>query len=140
MIAFGGQQMASVRRLLGRWWLILVGAAIGGIMGAADLAVNGSAGRALIDFAIVVGYTLILTLLQNRSETASVLAGRPVDERWASINLHALAAAGLVGAFVALGAFVVAEATGRDWSGLAIVAGAIGLAYIGGVIWYRWRL
>ena len=97
-------------------------------------------GRALTDLAIVAGYTVVLALLRTRSETASVLAGAPVDERWQAINLHALAAAGLVGAVVELGGFVVAEATGHDWSGFAIVAGTVGIAYIGGVIWFRSRL
>jgi hypothetical protein len=114
--------------------------AIGGIMGTADLVGTGSLSRALTDFGIVAGYALALAFLRNRSETASALAGRPVDERWQAINLHALAAAGLIGALVALGGFLVAEATGHDWSGFAIVTGAIGLAYIGGVVWYRWRL
>jgi len=123
-----------------RWWLVLVGLVVGGAMGAADLVGSGSPARALTDLAIVAGYTVVLALLRTRSETASVLAGSPVDERWQAINLHALATAGLVGALVALGGFVVAEATGHDWSGFAIVAGTVGIAYIGGVIWYRSRL
>ena len=133
-------EMASKGVFGSGWWLVLVGLAVGGVLGLADLAANGSPGRALIDVAIVGGYTLVLALLQSRSETASVLAGSPVDERWAAINLQALATAGLVAAVVSLGGFVLAEVTGHDWSGFAIVAGAIGIAYIGGVIWYRWRL
>ena len=82
----------------------------------------------------------MLSLFRTRSETASVLAGSPVDERWQAINLHALAGAGLVGAVVSLGGFVIAEASGHDWSGFAIVAGTVGIAYIGGVIWFRSRL
>jgi hypothetical protein len=93
-----------------------------------------------MDVAIVAGYTTVLAVFRTRSETASVLAGLPVDERWQAINLHALAAAGMIAAFVALGGFAVAVATGHDWFGFAIVAVTIGLAYIGGVIWYRWRL
>jgi hypothetical protein len=126
--------------VLSRWWLVLVGMVVGGVMGAAELAGSGSLSRAVIDFAIVSGYTLALAFLRTRSETASTLAGQPVDERWQAINQHALAAAGLVAAFVALGGFVVAEATGHDWAAFAIVAGAVGLAYIGGVVWYRWRI
>ena len=132
-------EMASKGVLGSGWWLVLVGLAVGVVLGLADLAANGSLGRAVIDVGIVGGYTLVLALLQSRSETASVLAGSPVDERWAAINLHALAAAGLIAAFVSLGGFALAEATGHDWSGFAIVAGVIGIAYIGGVIWYRWR-
>jgi hypothetical protein len=123
-----------------RWWLVLVGLAVGGVLGLADLVATGSSSRAFIDVAIVVGYTVVLALFRSRSETASVLAGLPVDERWESINLHALATAGLIAAVVSLGGFVAAEVTGHDWSAFAIVAGVIGVSYIGGVIWYRWRI
>jgi hypothetical protein len=109
-------------------------------MGAADLAMNGSPSRAVTDVAILVGYTLVLTVFRGRSETAGVLAGQPVDERWQAINLHALAAAGMIGAFFALGGLILAEATGHDGSGFAIVAAAIGAGYIGGIFWFRWRL
>ena len=122
------------------WWLVLVGVVVGAVLGLADFIATGSASRALIDVAIVGGYTLVLALFRSRSETASVLAGLPVDERWESINLHALATAGLIAAVVSLGGFVAAEVSGRDWSGFAIVAGVIGISYIGGVIFYRWRL
>lgn len=132
--------MTTIKSLLGTWWLLLVGLALGSVMAAADLAANGSPGRAATDVAIMVGYTLVLTALRSRSETVSALAGRPVDERWQAINLRALAVAGLIGAFVALGGFIVAEATGHDSSGFAIVATAVGVSYIGGVTWYRWRL
>ena len=94
----------------------------------------------MTDVAIVAGYTVILTLLRSRSETASVLSGLPVDERWQAINLHALATAGMIGALVALGGFAVAVATGHDASGFAVVAGAVGISYIGAVIWFRSRL
>lgn len=122
------------------WWLVLVGLAVGGVLGAADLMATGSSGRALTDVAIVAGYTVLLALLRSRSDTASVLAGTPVDERWESINLHALAGAGLVAAVVSLGGLVLAEVTGHDGFGFVIVAGAVGIAYIGGILWYRWRL
>jgi hypothetical protein len=121
------------------WWLILVGLIVGGALGAADF-LGGSPLRAVTDVAIVAGYSVVLTLLRSRSETASVLAGLPVDERWQSINLHALAAAGMIGAVVALCGFALAVATGRDASGFMVVAGAVGVSYIGAVIWFRSRL
>jgi uncharacterized membrane protein len=130
----------STRIFRSGWWLILVGLVIGGILGAADYLANGSPSRALIDVAIVVGYTAALAVFRARSETAGVLAGDPVDERWQLINMRAMATAGQIAGFVSLTGFILAEATGHDWSGFAIVAGAVGIAYIGGVIWYRSRL
>jgi hypothetical protein len=140
MMNTGSIAMSTIRSVLGRWWLVLFGVVLGCIMAAADLAYSGSPSRAVTDLVILVGYTLILSFLRTKSETASALAGHPVDERWQAINLRALAAAGIVAACVALGGFIVAEVTGHDWSGFAIVGGAVGIAYIGAVIWYRWRL
>jgi hypothetical protein len=132
--------MTSKGFFAGRWWIVVVGVVVGGVLAAADFVASGSPVRAALDIAIVTGYTVLLAAFRSRSETASVLAGGPADERQQSINLHALAAAGIVGAFVSLGGFAVAELSGRDWSGFAVVAGAIGIAYIGGVIWYRSRI
>jgi len=42
--------------------------------------------QAVLTFAIVAGYALGLRLLQSKSETASLLSGLPVDERWESIK------------------------------------------------------
>ena len=130
---------ATARFSLGRWWIVVFGAALGSVMGAADLALNGSPARAAADVVILVGYTAILALLRTRSETASALGGYPVDERWQAINQGALAAAGMVGGLVALCGFLIAEASGRDWSGFAIVGAVIGVAYIGTVVWGRLR-
>jgi hypothetical protein len=133
-------EMAAKGVFAGRLWLVVVGFAVGGLLGAADFVANGSAGRAVTDVAIITGYTALLALLRSRSETASVLAGSPVDERWQAINLRALAATGTIAAVVSIGGFAVAQATGHDWSGFFIVALAAGISYVGGVIWYRWRL
>jgi hypothetical protein len=130
----------TTRFFRSRWWLVLVGLVLGSIVGIADYVANHSLSRALIDVAIVAGYSGVLAIFRARSETASVLAGIPVDERWQAINLRAMALAAQIGGLVAIGGFVLAEASGRDWSGFAIVAGAIGIAYIGGVVWYRSRL
>jgi hypothetical protein len=132
--------MTARRITSSRWWLVLVGLVVGGVLGAADYAANGSGGRAVTDAVIVTGYTAILAFFRSRSETAGVLAGSPVDERWQVINLRALAAAGMVAALVSLGGFAVTEAAGRDPSGFLVVAFAVGVSYIGGVIWYRSRL
>jgi hypothetical protein len=56
------------------------------------------------------------------------------------INIRAMALACEIAGLATLAGFSLAQATGHDWSGFAIVAGAVGLGYIGGVIWYRSRL
>ena len=129
----------NLSSFVGRWSFVLFGVGLGLVFAVADLAQGVPPIHALIAFAVVAGYGLALTLLRSRSETASALAGRPVDERWQDASLRAVAASGMVGAIVALGGFVIAEATGHDGMEFAIVAGAVGLAYIISVVWFRVR-
>jgi hypothetical protein len=46
----------------------------------------------------------------------SVLAGRPIDERWQHINLEASTWVLGVSAIVVLAAFVAAQASRSDWT------------------------
>src|SRR3989304_4871673 len=63
--------------------------------------------RAAISTAIPIGYALLVTLLARHSETASVLAGRPVDERWELMNQEAAAGGLGLSAIVILAAFIL---------------------------------
>ena len=126
-------------KLVNTWSLIVTGVVLGGIFFVVDLARGDSVGRASIAFAIVAGYALAVSAFRGRSETASAIAGRPVDERWQAINLRAMAAAGQIGAFVARRLHRRGSLRARR-SQFAIVAAAIGLGYIGSIILFRWRL
>jgi hypothetical protein len=124
---------------LNRWSIVLTGVVLGIVFAAVDLVQGVSPVRAAIAFAIVAGYALAISAFRSRSETASALAGHPVDERWQAINLRAVAVAGQTGAFAALAGFLIAEATGHDGSQFAVVGAAVGLSYILAVVWFRLR-
>jgi hypothetical protein len=95
-------------------------------------------------FAMIVMSLVALRALMPRSETVSLLLGAPVDERWESISTRAWALGGqvvFVGLLAALVAMQVWQVQG--WSGdptpYALVGAALATAYLGAVLWYRWR-
>jgi hypothetical protein len=55
VIADEREPVTSVKSVFGRGWLLLFGIALGGLTGAADLAMNGSPSRAATDLVIVAG-------------------------------------------------------------------------------------
>jgi hypothetical protein len=122
-----------------KWLVPAVGFVIGILMAAAELGRNAAPWQAALAFAIVAVYALGLRLLQSRSETASLLSGLPVDERWESINNRALALAAQVIAVILLAAFLVTQFGGGDAMPYAAMLAAFSLAYIGGIAWFRWR-
>ena len=95
--------------------------------------------RAGISVAIILAWSILVTVLGRRSETVSVLAGRPVDERWEHINLEACAYALAVSAVVVLAAFVVADATGGDWQPYGFMGVVIAVSYLGSLLVLRTR-
>lgn len=119
--------------------VLVVGVVAGLVIGAAELIGGGTPGRAAISTAIPIGYGLVITLLARRSETAGVLAGRPVDERWELMNQEAAAWAFGLSAIVILGAFVVADATGGDWRPYAFSGAVMAAAYVGSLALIRLR-
>jgi hypothetical protein len=122
-----------------KWLVPAVGFVIGILMAAAELGRNAAPWQAALAFGIVAAYALGLRLLQSRSETASLLSGLPIDERWESINNHALALAAQVIAVVLLAAFLVTQFSGGDAMPYAMAVAVFALAYLGGIVWYRWR-
>jgi uncharacterized membrane protein YedE/YeeE len=89
--------------------------------------------------AILVAFIGAIWVLQTRSETASALAGKPVDERWQLINERAMAVATAFGLFTAVAGFAVMEALGHDNWQFAAMALVLSGGYLVGVGWYRWR-
>jgi hypothetical protein len=122
-----------------KWFVPAVGFVIGILMAAAELGRNAAPWQAALAFAIVAAYALGLRLLQSKSETASLLSGLPVDERWESINNRALALAAQVIAVILLVAFLVTEFGGYDAMPYASMLAVFSLAYLGGIAWFRWR-
>jgi hypothetical protein len=119
--------------------VLVVGVVAGLVIGAAELVGGGTIALAAISTAIPIGYALLVTLLARRSETASVLAGRPVDERWEVMNQEAAAWALGISAIVILAAFVVADATGGDWRPFAFTGAVMAVAYVGSLAAIRLR-
>lgn len=110
--------------------ILVVGVIAGLGIGAAELIDGGTPLRAAISTAIPIAYAVLVTLLARRSETASVLAGRPVDERWALMNQEAAAWALGLSAIVVVAAFIVTDATGGDWLPYAFTGAVMAAAYV----------
>jgi Na+/H+ antiporter NhaD/arsenite permease-like protein len=124
---------------MSKWAVPAVGFVVGLLVAAAELGRRATPLQAALAFAIVAAYALGLRLLQSRSETASLLSGLPVDERWESINNRALALAAQVIAVIILVVFLVTEYEGGDAMPYALLEAAFAAAYFGGILWYRWR-
>ena len=124
---------------LSRWFVPAVGFVLGLLIAAAELGRNASPWQAAVAFAIVAGYALALRALQSRSDMASLLSGLPRDERWESINVRALSLAAQVIAVVLVGAFLVTQFSGGDSDTYARLGAVFGVAYLGGLAWYRRR-
>ena len=125
--------------IVSRWFVPVAGLILGVLIAAAQLSRGAGTLEAAVSFAIVAGYALALRALQSRSDMASLLSGLPNDERWASINVRALALAGEVMALVLVGAFLATEFNGGDSDTYARLGAILGVSYLGGLIWYRRR-
>jgi hypothetical protein len=121
-----------------RWGTPAFGLLLGILFFAAS-AQGGQPGVGLAMFAVMALWSGFLVVFGGRNETVGALAGRPVDERLASFNILATAVAGTVALLVAIAGFLWATAHGQDGSNFAVVAAAGGIAYIGALLWFRWR-
>ena len=122
-----------------RYPVLVVGVVIGLVFGGAELIGGGSASQAAVAAALPIAYATLVTIVARRSDTVSVLAGRPVDERWEHINLEATGWALGLTAIVVLGAFVVAEAMGGDRMPYAFMGAVMAAAYLGSLLLVRLR-
>ena len=87
----------------------------------------------------VMGLVAGLFLLGGRSETLRGLGGPGRDERWAMIDVHATALAGMVTTLVIIGAWLVEIARGDDGNPYGLLGAVSGLAYIASVAVLRRR-
>ena len=124
---------------MSRWFVPAFGIVLGLLIASAELARNASPWEAVVTFVIVAGYALVLRAFQSRSDMASVLSGLPRDERWASINVRALSIAAQVIAIVLVVGFLVTQFTGGDADTYARLGAIFAVAYLIGLVWYRWR-
>ena len=122
-----------------RWLVPVAALALGLLIAASLLGSNASPAQAAISFLIVAGYAIVLVALQSRSDVASLLSGMPRDERWDTINLRALSLAAQVLAVTLVAAFLITQFQGGDAIPYALMGGLFGLAYLGGIAWYRVR-
>jgi hypothetical protein len=107
------------------------------LFGAAALGGDPATGVAM--FAVMVVYSLLLVALGGRSETVGILTGRPADERLATFGIHATAVAGIAAILVAVGGFLWSIAHGQSGNDFAVVAATGAVAYLGALLWFRWR-
>lgn len=119
--------------------VLVVGVLIGLAMGGAEVIGGNSAWQAVVTAAFPIGYAALVAIIARRSETVSVLAGRPVDERWEHINLEATAWALGLTAIVVLGAFIAADAIGGDRTPYAFMGAVMAIAYLGSLLLLRLR-
>lgn len=124
---------------IARFPTLVAGVVLGILVAIGRLLGGGSAIDALIVLLIAAGYAVVITILGRRSETAGVLAGRPVDERWEHLSLEACAWAFGATALVVLGALVVTEAGGGAWQPYALLAAVMATAYVGSLLVLRAR-
>jgi hypothetical protein len=119
--------------------VLAVGIVIGLVFGAAGLIGGDPPWRAAISTVIPIAYSLLVTIVGRRSETVSVLAGRPVDERWEHINLEASTWSLGITAIVILAALIVADATHGDWMPYAFMGAVMAVSYAGSLAVVRLR-
>ena len=100
---------------------------------------GGQPGPGLVMLAVMAIYAAALVFFGGRSETVAILQGRPADERLASFSNLATAAAGIAALLVALGGFLWEIAHGRSGYDFAVVVASGGIAYLGALLWFRWR-
>ena len=108
-------------------------------IGVAEVAAGGSAVSVALGFLCPIGYGMAVTVTSRRSETASVLSGRPIDERWEHLNFLASSWAFGLSAVVVLAAFVGVRATRGDALPYALVAGVMAMAYVSSLVLLRFR-
>ena len=124
---------------MSRWVVPVFGFILAVLIAIALMGRNAGPLQVLVAFAIAAGDAVALRLLQSRSDVANVLSGLPPDERWESINLRALSLAAQIIAVALVGAFLAVEFGGGDAMPYAWLGAVFGVAYLGGLAWYRRR-
>lgn len=111
--------------------VFVVGVVAGLALGAAQLVGSGEAWQAVVSGVIPMAYAAAVTILGRGSDSLSVLAGRPVDERAEHVGQEASTLAFGLTAVAVIGAVAWQLATRGDWVPYAAIAVVMAAAYIG---------
>jgi hypothetical protein len=114
--------------------VFVVGVIGGLVLGVADLVGSGNPWRAIVSGGIPIVYGVVVTLVARRSDSLSVLAGRPIDERAAHLNEEASTWAFGLTAIVVVAAVAWQLAMRGDWAPYATVAVVMAAAYVGSLV------
>jgi len=120
-----------------RWWVPTLCLVLGlVVLGVSWL--GGQLSVGLIGLAVMAGFGLLLLLVTGHSETIrGMTVGR--DERFVQIDLRATAVAGWVLVVTLIVAWLVEIARGQSGQPYQWLAAIGGLAYLGAVVYFRWR-
>jgi hypothetical protein len=119
--------------------VVWVGLVVGVVIGLAVYIGGSSPASAALGAVIPIAYGVTVTILAARSDVSSVLAGRPIDERWEHIGLEATALTLGISAFVILGALAFQLASGKDAQPYAFAAAVMAAAYVVSLVVVRLR-
>ena len=111
--------------------VFVVGVLVGLALGAAELVGSGEVWRAIVSGGIPIVYAVVITIVGRRSDSLSVLAGRPIDERATHVNEEASTWAFGLTAIVVVAAVAWQVAIRADWAPYAAVAVVMAVAYLG---------
>jgi hypothetical protein len=120
-----------------KWFVPLFSLGLGVVVLAA-MWLGGNPGAGLVSLAIMAAFGLFI-LLAGRSETIRGLRGDGRDERFAQIDFHATAAAGLAVIVTLIVAWLVAIARGETGDPYDWLLAIAGVAYLAAVAFFRWR-
>lgn len=111
--------------------ILVVAVIVGLAFGTAELVGSREGWRAILWGGIPIIYATIVTIIGRRSDSVSVLAGRPIDERATHVGEEASTWAFGLTAIVVVAAVAWQIASRGDWAPYAAVAGIMGVAYLG---------
>lgn len=114
--------------------VLVVGIIVGLGLAAAELIGSGEAWRAIASGSIPIVYAAIVTMVGRRSDTLSVLAGRPIDERAGHVNEEASTWAFGLTAIVVVATVAWQLAIRGDWAPFAAVAVVMAVAYVASLL------
>jgi hypothetical protein len=121
-----------------RWYLPALTVALG-LPLAAALWIGGHPGVGVTAIVIMAVFAIVLLIAGPRSETIRGLGGSDRDERFAMIDLRATAFSGVAVTVALVIAWMVSVATGHSGSPYDWLCVVVGLAYLAGVVYLRWR-